>query len=115
MADATLPKARTKRPRPTFDDGALTRHFKFPSKTYPRSTYYVTATEIIIRIRKARKKWKLVIPKKRLVSYRTNRWFAKPRFVEVELIRLSAAGLGKQIFEDGKVVDLVSRRARAVR
>ncbi len=87
-------KARTKRPRPTFDDGTLTRHFKFPSKSYPKSTYYVTATEIIIRIRKARKKWKLVIPKKRLVSYRTNRWFAKPRFVEVELTFTQASKLG---------------------
>src|SRR6478736_6026635 len=79
------PKARTKRPRPTFDDGSVTRVFKFPSKAYPRSSYYVTSTEIIIRIKKARKKWKLVVPKKRVAAYRTNRWFAKPRWVEIEL------------------------------
>lgn len=79
------PKARTKRPRPIFDDGAVTRVFKFPSKAYPRSSYYVTSTEIIIRIKKARKKWKLVVPKKRVAAYRTNRWFAKPRWVEIEL------------------------------
>ena len=89
-ADATAggksqPKARTKRPRPTFDDGSVTRVFKFPSKAYPRSSYYVTSTEIIIRIKKARKKWKLVVPKKRVAAYRTNRWFAKPRWVEIEL------------------------------
>ena len=30
------------------------RVFKFPSRTYPKSSYYVTSTEIIIRIRKAR-------------------------------------------------------------
>jgi outer membrane protein OmpA-like peptidoglycan-associated protein len=78
-------KARTKRPRPTFDDGSVTRVFKFPSKAYPRSSYYVTGTEIVIRIKKARKKWKLVIPKKRVTAYRTNRWFAKPRWVEIEL------------------------------
>src|SRR5262245_52303736 len=36
------PKARTKRPRPIFDDGSVTRVFKFPSKAYPRSSYYVT-------------------------------------------------------------------------
>lgn len=86
-------KPRTRRPRPTFDDGALTRVFKFPSKTYPRSSYYVTGDEIIIRIKKARKKWKLVVPKKRLVSYRTNRWFAKPRWVEIELTYTQATRL----------------------
>ena len=79
------PKANAKRPRPTFDDGSVTRVFKFPSKAYPRSSYYVTSTEIVIRIKKARKKWKLVIPKKRVAAYRTNRWFAKPRWVEIEL------------------------------
>src|ERR1700741_5271998 len=79
------PKARTKRSRPTFDDGLVTRVFKFPSKAYPRRSYYVTSTEIIIRIKKARKKWTLVIPKKRVTGYRTNRWFAKPRWVEIEL------------------------------
>src|SRR5262245_37470469 len=83
--ETAQPKARTKRPRPTFEDGSITRVFKFPSKTYPRSSYYVTDTEIIIRIKKARKKWKLVVPKKRVVSYRTNRWFAKPRWIELEL------------------------------
>jgi outer membrane protein OmpA-like peptidoglycan-associated protein len=88
------PKARTKRPRPTFDDGSLTRVFKFPSKAYPRSSYYVTSTEIIIRIRKARKKWKLVVPKKRVAAYRTNRWFAKPRWVEIELTYTQASKLG---------------------
>lgn len=88
------PKARTKRPRPTFDDGALTRVFKFPSKAYPRSSFYVTSTEIIIRIKKARKKWKLVVPKKRVASYRTNRWFAKPRWVEIELTYTQASRLG---------------------
>ena len=93
-ADAALPKARKKKPRPTFADGSLTRQFKFPSKSYPRSTYYVTATEIIIRIKKARKKWKLVIPKKRVVSYRTNRWFATPRWVEIELTFTQASRLG---------------------
>src|SRR5262249_7997275 len=87
------PKA-TKRPRPTFDDGSVTRVFKFPSKAYPRSSYYVTSTEIIIRIKKARKKWKLVIPKKRVAAYRTNRWFAKPRWVEIELTYTQASKLG---------------------
>jgi outer membrane protein OmpA-like peptidoglycan-associated protein len=96
-ADATAggksqPKARTKRPRPTFDDGSVTRVFKFPSKAYPRSSYYVTSTEIIIRIKKARKKWKLVVPKKRMVA--TNRWFAKPRWVEIELTYTQASKLG---------------------
>src|SRR6476660_8407214 len=86
------PKARTKRPRPTFDDGSVTRVFKFPSKAYPRSSYYVTSTEIIIRIKKARKKWKLVVPKKRMVA--TNRWFAKPRWVEIELTYTQASKLG---------------------
>src|SRR5262245_61896920 len=89
---ATAKKAR--RPRPTFDDGALTRTFKFPSKAYPRSSYYVTSTEIIIRIKKARRKWKLVIPKKRVAAYRTNRWFAKPRWVEIELTYTHASKLG---------------------
>jgi outer membrane protein OmpA-like peptidoglycan-associated protein len=88
----TQPKARTRRPRPTFDDGSVTRVFKFPSKIYPRSSYYVTSTEIIIRIKKARKKWKLVVPKKRMVA--TNRWFAKPRWVEVELTYTQASKLG---------------------
>jgi outer membrane protein OmpA-like peptidoglycan-associated protein len=88
------PKARTKRPRPTFDDGSITRVFKFPSKAYPRSSYYVTSTEIIIRIKKARKKWKLVVPKKRIAAYRTNRWFAKPRWVELELTYTQASKLG---------------------
>jgi outer membrane protein OmpA-like peptidoglycan-associated protein len=88
------PKARTKRPRPTFNDGSVTRVFKFPSKAYPRSSYYVTSTEIIIRIKKARKKWKLVIPKKRVAAYRTNRWFAKPRWVEIELTYTQASKLG---------------------
>jgi outer membrane protein OmpA-like peptidoglycan-associated protein len=88
------PKARTKRPRPTFDDGSVTRVFKFPSKAYPRSSYYVTSTEIIIRIKKARKKWKLVVPKKRVAAYRTNRWFAKPRWVEIELSYTQASKLG---------------------
>ena len=88
------PKARTKRPRPTFDDGSITRVFKFPSKAYPRSSYYVTSTEIIIRIKKARKKWKLVVPKKRVAAYRTNRWFAKPRWVEIELTYTQASKLG---------------------
>jgi outer membrane protein OmpA-like peptidoglycan-associated protein len=87
-------KARTKRQRPTFGDGSTTRIFKFPSKTYPRSSYYVTGTEIIIRIKKARKKWKLVVPKKRVVSYRTNRWFAKPRWVELKLTYTQASKLG---------------------
>lgn len=98
IADATaleaLPKARKKRQRPTFEDGAISRVFKFPSKTNPRSSYYVTGTEIIIRIKKARKKRKLIIPKKRLVSYRTNRWFAKPRWVEIELTYTQALKLG---------------------
>jgi outer membrane protein OmpA-like peptidoglycan-associated protein len=88
------PKARTRRPRPTFDDGSLTRVFKFPSKTYPRSSYYVTSTEIIIRIKKARKKRTLVVPKKRVVAYRTNRWFAKPRWVEIELTYAQAVKHG---------------------
>lgn len=88
------PRPKVKKPRPTFEDGALTRLFKFPSKTYPRSTYYVTGDEIIIRIKKARKKWKLIVPKKRLVSYRTNRWFAKPRWVEIELTYTQAVRLG---------------------
>lgn len=92
---AVLPKPRKKRaPRPTFEDGALTRMFKFPSKKYPKSSYYVTDTEIIIRIRKARKKWKLILPKKRVVSYRTNRWFAKPRWIEVELTYTQAVRQG---------------------
>jgi hypothetical protein len=88
------PKARTKRQRPTFDDGLVTRVFKFPSKAYPRSSYYVTSTEIIIRIKKARKKWKLVVPKKRVAAYRTNRWFAKPRWVEIELTYTQASKFG---------------------
>src|SRR5262249_8827384 len=87
------PKA-TKRPRPTFDDGSVTRVFKFPSKAYPRSSYYVTSTEIIIRIKKARKKWQLVVPKKRVAAYRTNRWFAKPRWVEIELSDTQASKVG---------------------
>jgi outer membrane protein OmpA-like peptidoglycan-associated protein len=73
-------------------DGSVTRVFKFPSKTYPRSSYYVTSTEVIIRIKKARKKWKLVVPKKRMVA--TNRWFAKPRWVEIELTYTQALKLG---------------------
>ena len=85
---------RARRPRPTFDDGALTRTFRFPSKAYPRSSYYVTSTEIIVRIKKARRKWKLIAPKKRVVSYRTNRWFAKPRWVEIELTYTQAVKLG---------------------
>jgi len=52
----------------------------------------VTSTEIIIRIKKARKKWKLVVPKKRMVA--TNRWFAKPRWVEIELTYTQASKLG---------------------
>ena len=88
------PKVRTKRPRPTFDDGSVTRVFKFPSKAYPRSSYYVTSTEIIIQIKKARKKWKLVVPKKRVAAYRTNRWFAKPRWVEIELTYTQASKFG---------------------
>jgi outer membrane protein OmpA-like peptidoglycan-associated protein len=88
------PKARMKRPRPTFDDGSVTRVFKFPSKAYPRSSYYVTSTEIIIRIKKGRKKWKVVVPKKRVAAYRTNRWFAKPRWVEIELSYTQASKLG---------------------
>jgi outer membrane protein OmpA-like peptidoglycan-associated protein len=90
--DKTQPKARTRRPRPTFDDGSVTRVFKFPSKAYPRSSYYVTSTEVIIRIKKARKKWKLIVPKKRMVA--TNRWFAKPRWVEIELTYTQAVKLG---------------------
>ena len=99
VADAPLPtanpsKPRKKRaPRPTYDDGATTRVFKFPSKKYPKSSYYVTSTDIIIRIKKARKKWKLVVPKKRVASYRTNRWFAKPRWVEIELTYTQALRL----------------------
>src|SRR5262245_43274270 len=93
-AETAQPKARTKRPRPTFDDGSVTRVFKFPSKACPRSSYYVTSTEIIIRVKKARKKWKLVIPKKRVAAYRTNRWFAKPRWVEIELTYTQASKLG---------------------
>ncbi len=89
------PKPKRKRgPRPAYDDGALTRVFKFPSKKYPKSSYYVTNTDIIVRIKKARKKWKLVVPKKRVVSYRTNRWFAKPRWVELELTFTQASRLG---------------------
>jgi outer membrane protein OmpA-like peptidoglycan-associated protein len=89
---ASAKKAR--RPQPTFDDGALTRTFKFPSKAFPRSSYYVTSTEIIIRIKKARRKWKLIVPKRRVVSYRTNRWFAKPRWVAIELTYTQAVKLG---------------------
>ena len=92
-AAARAPK-KPRRPRPTFEDGALTRVFKFPSKSYPRSSYYVTADEIIIRIKKARKKWKMTIPKKRVVSYRTNRWFAKPRWIAIELTFTQAVKLG---------------------
>ena len=98
-----VPPKKARRPRPTFDDGAFTRTFKFPSKAYPRSSYYVTSTEIIIRIKKARKKWKLIVPKKRLVSYRTNRWFAKPRWVEIELTYTQAVKL-----------DLAEARARTL-
>ncbi len=91
---ANPPKPKKKRaPRPTYDDGAITRVFKFPSKKYPKSSYYVTSTDIIIRIKKARKKWKLVVPKKRVASYRTNRWFAKPRWVEIELTYTQAVRL----------------------
>ena len=54
----------------------------------------MTSTEIIIRIKKARKKRKLVVPKKRVASYRTNRWFAKPRWVEIELTYTQASKLG---------------------
>jgi outer membrane protein OmpA-like peptidoglycan-associated protein len=54
----------------------------------------VTSAEIIIRIKKARKKWKLIVPKKRIASYRTNRWFAKPRWVEIELTYTQASKLG---------------------
>jgi outer membrane protein OmpA-like peptidoglycan-associated protein len=95
-APAVRPKAKSKaaRPRPCFDDGALTRIFKFPSRAYPRSTYYVTSEEFIIRIKKARKKWKLIVPKKRVVSYKTNRWFAKPRWIELELTYTQASRLG---------------------
>lgn len=96
VADSAEPaKPRRKRaPRKTFEDGSLTRVFKFPSKKHPRSSYYVTGDEIIIRIKKARKRWKLVVPKKRLVSYRTNRWFAKPRWVEIELTYTQAVRQG---------------------
>jgi outer membrane protein OmpA-like peptidoglycan-associated protein len=93
-ASLVRPKSRTARPRPCFDDGSLTRVFKFPSKAYPKSTYYVTSSEVIIRIKKARKKWKLVVPKKRVASYRTNRWFAKPRWIELELTFTQASRLG---------------------
>jgi outer membrane protein OmpA-like peptidoglycan-associated protein len=93
-AAPAAPPKKARRPRPTFEDGALTRTFKFPSKTYPRSSYYVTGTEIIIRIKKARKKWKMTIPKKRVVSYRTNRWFAKPRWIAIELTYTQAVKLG---------------------
>ena len=54
----------------------------------------MTSTEIIIRIKKARKKWKLVVSKKRVAAYRTNRWFAKPRWVEIELTYTQASKLG---------------------
>jgi outer membrane protein OmpA-like peptidoglycan-associated protein len=54
----------------------------------------VTSTEIIVRIKKARKKWTLVVPKKRVAAYRTNRWFAKPRWVEIELTYTQASKLG---------------------
>ncbi len=95
VSAAAPPKLKKKRaPRPTFEDGALTRVFKFPSKKYPKSSYYVTDTEIIIRIRKARKKWKLILPKKRVVSCRTNRWFTKPRWIEVELTYTQAVRQG---------------------
>ncbi len=95
-APAAAPsKPKKKRaPRPTFEDGSLTRVFKFPSKKYPKSSYYVTDTEIIIRIRKARKKWKLILPKKRVVSCRTNRWFTKPRWIEIELTYTQAVRQG---------------------
>ncbi len=93
-ASAVYPRPKATRARPRFDDGALTRVFKFPSRTHPKSTYYVTSTEVIIRIKKARKKWKLVVPKKRVVSYRTNRWFAKPRWIELELTFTQASRLG---------------------
>ncbi len=52
----------------------------------------MTSTEVIVRIKKARKKWKLVVPKKRMVA--TNRWFAKPRWVEIELTYTQALKLG---------------------
>ena len=84
-APARPKRSRQRKPQPTFDDGATTRVFKFPSRTYPRSAYYVTNDEIIVRIKKARQKWQLTFPKKRIVSYRTNRWFHKPRWVEIEL------------------------------
>ncbi len=93
-ASASRPKAKAARPRPCFDDGALTRTFKFPSRTHPKSTYYVTNSEVTIHIKKARKKWKLVIPKKRIVAYRTNRWFAKPRWIELDLTFTQATRLG---------------------
>ena len=54
----------------------------------------MTSAEIIIRIKKARKKWKLIVPKKRVAAYRTNRWFAKPRWVEVELNYTQALRFG---------------------
>ena len=94
VATKESPIVRTKRPRPTFDDGSSTRVFKFPSRTYPKSSFYVTGTEIIVRIKKARKKWKLVIPKKRSTSYRTNRWFTKPRWIEIDLTYTQAVKLG---------------------
>ena len=95
VAAPTSQKPKKKRaPRPTFEDGSLTRVFKFPSKKYPKSSYYVTDTEIIIRIKKARKKWKLILPKKRVVSCRTNRWFTKPRWIEIELTYTQAVRQG---------------------
>jgi outer membrane protein OmpA-like peptidoglycan-associated protein len=93
-ASGVRPKAKASRPRPCFDDGALTHTFKFPSRTHPKSTYYVTSSEVTIHIKKARKKWKLVIPKKRIVAYRTNRWFAKPRWIELDLTFTQATRLG---------------------
>src|SRR5262245_7817712 len=109
------PAKKARRPRPTFDDGALTRTFKFPSKAYPRSSYYVTSTEIIIRIKKARKKWKLIVPKKRVVSYRTNRWFVKPRWVTIELTYAQAVKLGlaeaRARIPDAKPETIASKRA----
>ena len=85
---------KPKRPRPTFEDGSLTRVFKFPSKSYPRTSHYVTADELIIRIKKGRKRWKLVIPKKRVRAFRTNQWFAKKRWIEIELTFTQAVRLG---------------------
>jgi outer membrane protein OmpA-like peptidoglycan-associated protein len=107
---AVRPKAKASRPRPCFDDGALTRTFKFPSRTHPKSTYYVTSSEVTIHIKKARKKWKLVIPKKRIVAYRTNRWFAKPRWIELDLTFTQATRLGlvepRKKPADGDTADL---------